>query len=105
MAANRHLNGRIKLIIGLLIVVVLLLVTDFVILRVQDNNAPARPQQTNSSSSRPLKTPAANVLKAGGQIVPAQWRSKARSLGYYCPSWNTSGGELSISSICLPLDN
>lgn len=43
------------------------------------------------------------VLKTSvGQIVPIKWQKKAKSLGYYCPSWNISSGVVS-SSICISL--
>lgn len=44
-----------------------------------------------------------STLTAGGLAVPAALQARAKSLGYYCPSWNSAPGEAS-SGLCLPLD-
>ncbi len=36
------------------------------------------------------------------QIIPSKWQDRAKSLGYYCPSWNSTPGTIS-SSIYIKL--
>ena len=46
---------------------------------------------------------ASNYLKTvSGQIVPSKWMDRAKSLGYYCPSWNAEPGQI-VSDICYKL--
>lgn len=42
-----------------------------------------------------------NIKTLSGVNIPAKWQARARKLGYYCPSWNTSNSGIISSSICL----
>lgn len=55
----------------------------------------------NTVSPRPSDS--TKPLTASGVAVPTAWQTRARSLGYYCPSWAAKPGEI-VSSVCLPLD-
>ena len=48
------------------------------------------------------KTVTAVLKTTTGLTVPANWVSKAKNLGYYCPSWNAKPGEI-VSQICYKL--
>ena len=75
-----------KLLIKILIVVVLisLLFGGYSLLQKKINQA-----------STYLKT-------VSGEIVPSKWIDKAKSLGYYCPSWDAKPGQI-VSDICYKL--
>lgn len=61
---------------------------------------PDAPQTTASAKPSPQAT---TTVTAGGQSVPEQFWSKARALGYYCPSWDAKPGEIA-SNACIKLD-
>jgi hypothetical protein len=48
--------------------------------------------------------PSTQLYTTGGVLVPKELQAKARSLGYYCPSWDASSGQ-SSPDICVPLKN
>ncbi len=64
---------------------------------------PANPVSPSNHSSSDANRKTSNILTAGGTPVPARFQSKAKSLGYYCPSWAAKPGVAS-SSVCFPLD-
>lgn len=61
-----------------------------------DNKPNSRPTKQESHST-------AQNLTAGGVVVPEKYVKKAKSLGYYCPSWAAKPGEIA-SDTCLTLD-
>jgi len=62
---------------------------------------------TQKSTTRPTTkastSSSASTLTAGGQPVPAAYQAKAKALGYYCPSWDSTDAQ-AASTICLPSD-
>jgi Tfp pilus assembly protein PilV len=64
-----------------------------------------QPKTINSvkSSTTNNKQQTLTTVKAGGMTVPTKWQAKAESLGYYCPSWDASPGQIT-SGVCYPLD-
>lgn len=90
MQVPKILKRKHFLLVLLFIVIVVagvLLYSDWL-----DSKSPTPPKSTNSQP-----------LRAGGIIVPAAFQSRALRLGYYCPSWDSSPGQIT-SDICLPLD-
>ena len=61
------------------------------------------PAHTTTKVVTTTKPTYATPLKAGTYVVPVQWQSRARSVGYYCPSWNSTPGQIA-PDICLPLN-
>ncbi|HEV2412471.1 MAG TPA: hypothetical protein VGS28_01540 [Candidatus Saccharimonadales bacterium] len=59
------------------------------------------PSVSRQSEKPPVLTK--KPLMAGGVVVPVQWQSKARSLGYYCPSWSAKPGEIE-PDVCIPIN-
>jgi len=53
---------------------------------------------SEQQSPRPTQPPT-----AGGRPIPQQFWAKARSLGYYCPSWAAQPGQI-VSHACIKLD-
>ncbi|HET9721841.1 MAG TPA: hypothetical protein VFP32_02315 [Candidatus Saccharimonadales bacterium] len=92
MVVNR---AKYELGLALIAGLVTLIVTILWVLLVAHHPDSSKPASRSASTPRPLT--------AGGQPVPAAWQTKARSLGYYCPSWNVKPGQLP-SDVCMPLD-
>lgn len=57
----------------------------------------------NQTTAKPKSNVTRAPLSAGGVVVPAAFVNRARSLGYYCPSWAAQPGVVA-STICVPLD-
>lgn len=89
---KRHLSRKSMLL--LLIPILIILITCIIWL--------TWPHHQKLMSARKIEA-TSKTLTAGGLTVPPQFQAKARSLGYYCPSWNSGPGQAS-SGICMPLD-
>jgi hypothetical protein len=82
------------------IAIVLLAVMALVILiSMRKNSSHPNPSNNNTKPVTTQKT-----LTANGQTVPYRYAEKAKSLGYYCPSWDAKPGEIA-PTICYKLDN
>jgi len=58
----------------------------------------------NTQINKQLTPPQpSQTLSAGGKPVPASSAARAKSAGYYCPSWDAAPGTIA-SAICYPLD-
>ncbi len=55
------------------------------------------------NNSKSKTKPKSSVLTtSNGTVVPSQWVARAKSVGYYCPSWLDTNGEIG-PDICYPL--
>ena len=82
---------RLTLVIAALVVLAVIVA----IALANNNQAPKASRPNNSSNQQPLT--------AGPYTVPRQFRAKAESLGYYCPSWNAQPGTASPGA-CVKLN-
>ena len=86
-----------KLIAVLMLVVAIALLIWLVIAnRNQGQKHTTIPTTNTSSTTKPLT--------ANGQPVPVQSVQRAKSAGYYCPSWDAKPGSI-VPTVCYKLDN
>jgi hypothetical protein len=92
---------KTKLLIGIISVSVAILM--IILLLHQPSKRPTITQQQPATHSQ-TNIPATNKpVTAGGKPIPADSAERAKSLGYYCPSWDAQAGAVT-SSVCIKLD-
>ena len=66
---------------------------------------PQSTAQTKPALQTQIKVPTktSQPLTADGNPIPADSQARAKSTGYYCPSWDTPPGSIA-STICVPVD-
>jgi flagellar basal body-associated protein FliL len=90
------MNSKKLKFILVIILLVVLVAGLLVIHRInQESHSSLKSVSKSRTSSQPLT--------AGGVVVPAYLQTRAKKVGYYCPSWAAKPGQVS-TTICMPLD-
>jgi hypothetical protein len=90
--------SRLKNFFLLLSLIIILIVVAFGVWIVYNNYNLSK---TGKSSAATTSSP---VTYDGGKAIPADSQARAKSAGYYCPSWDATPGKLS-ALFCVKLDN